>query len=160
MSDIVYQGIDIELLNQHLAAGVDPGGNRIEPFEATDDGWTLRCCLSDASPGDEIAIVAWSPFPWDGPYRETGPIVVHARPCAGRAPSPTLPPELEARELVLRPYGPDRRIAYDRVAHVSRDESVSDAVVSLLGHPDVTLVHGRNVTGGCWAFAAERRESA
>ncbi len=154
MTDIVFRGIDTQLLHHHLDLGVDPAGNLIEPFVADDDGWPLRCCLTDSRPGDEIAIIAWSPFPWDGPYRETGPIVVHAKACPGHAPSPSLPPRLDAREMVLRPYSHDRRIAYDHVTHVAADQSVSAAVAVLLEVSTVALVHGRNVTGGCWAFAA------
>lgn len=156
MSDVQFTtGIDPRLLRQCLAAGIDPAGNPIEPFEA-ERGWPLRCCLSDAVPGERIAILAWSPFPWEGPYAETGPIVVHADGCPRRAGRTDLPAEFEERAMVLRPYGPDRRIAYHRVVHVDQATSVSGAVADVLGHDDVDFVHGRNVTGGCYAFTARR----
>jgi hypothetical protein len=56
----------------------------------------------------------------------------------------------------LRPYGHDRRIAYHRVRHIAADDSLTVHVAELLGHDDVDFVHGRNVTGGCYAFTATR----
>ena len=156
MSDVVFtSGLDPDELQRCLAAGVDPCGNPIEPF-VTDGWWSLRCCLSDARPGERIAIISWSPFPWDGPYREAGPVVVHADFCGGVDPLPELPAEIDQRAMVLRPYGRDRRIAYHRVVTVEPEHSVSDAVSDVLDRDDVDFVHGRNVTGGCYAFTAAR----
>lgn len=151
-----FTGVDRAELDRVLAQGVDHGGNPIEPFVDVDGGWPLRCCLTDAAPGDRIAIVAWSPMPWRGPYAETGPVVVHAGGCPGGAVVDRLPSELEHRPITLRPYGPDRRIAYHRVRHVGADEPTSDIVAELLAHDDVVFVHGRNTTGGCYAFTATR----
>jgi hypothetical protein len=58
--------------------------------------------------------------------------------------------------MTLRPYGPDRRIAYHRVRHVAADESIEDAAATVLAEDDVDFVHGRNLTGGCYAFTARR----
>ena len=151
-------GIDLTELQAALARGVDHGGNPIEPFVDTDGGWPLRCCLNNSAPHDRIAIIAWSPFPWTGAYAEVGPIVVHADGCAGSDPSADLPAELNERAMTLRPYGPDRRIAYHRVRHVDADESIEHAVSAVLEADDVDFVHGRNVTGGCYAFTARRVE--
>ena len=153
---ISFNGIDMVELRKHLAGGVDPSGNPIESFVDPDGSWSLRCCLGDSRPGDEIAVVSWSPFPWDGPYREAGPIVVHTSGCPGGAPCGRLPDAIDRRAMQLRPYGHDRRIAYHRVTYVDADESVTDATTALLAHDDVDFVHGRNVVGGCYAFTAMR----
>ncbi len=147
-------GIDHTELARTLAAGVDHGGNPIEPFVDTDGGWPLRCCLSDSAPGDRIAIIAWSPMPWRGAYAETGPIVVHADACVDPGPLDRLPTALDRRAMTLRPYGADRRIAYHRVTHLAEGGSVTQALAEVLEHDDVDFVHGRNPTGGCYAFTA------
>ena len=155
---IVFRGVDPEELARVLTSGVDHGGNVVEPFTDADGGWPLRCCLQRSQPGDEIAIIAWSPFDWHGPYRETGPVVVHTRDCAGIAdPIAELPHELDATPMTLRPYGPDHRIAYDHVRHIGCGHSLTREVEALLEIDGIEMVHGRNVRGGCWAFTAQRR---
>ena len=148
-------GIDNDQLAAALQAGVDHGGNPIEPFVDHDGGWPLRCCLADSTPGDTIAIIAWSPFPWPGAYAETGPVVVHADGCDDAAP-PVLSAEFDQRPMVLRPYGHDHRIAYHRVRHVEAGRSLTAELAELLAETDVDFVQGRNVTGGCYAFTASR----
>lgn len=156
MQNVMFQGIDAAEYARVLAAGRDHGGNQIEPFVDDGGGWPLRCCLADSRPGDRLAIIAWSPFPWRGAYTETGPIVVHATGCAGVDPSPTLPTRFEDRELTLRPYTPEHRIAYHRVRHLEPGDGLSEAIGELLDHDDVDFVHARNRTGGCYAFTARR----
>lgn len=148
-------GIDHHQLAAALSTGLDHASNPIESFVDDDGGWPLRCCLTDSAAGDQIAIIAWSPFPWKGAYAETGPIVVHTQGCAG-ASSSTLSDEFEARAMTLRPYGYDQRIAYHQVRHVAEGASLSDELAALLAEADVDFVHGRNVTGGCYAFTATR----
>ncbi len=143
-------------LRHHLASGADAGGNPIESFVDAEGSWSLRCCLGDSGPADEIAIISWSPFPWDGPYREVGPIVVHTAGCEGVAPAARLPSAIDARPMQLRPYGHDHRIAYDHMTYVDADESVSDATAALLANDEIDFVHGRNLIGGCYAFTAVR----
>jgi hypothetical protein len=157
----IFTGTDPAELRQVLANGIDHGGNPIEPFTDGDGGWPLRCCLTDSQPGDRIAIIAWSPMPWNGAYAETGPIVVHADGCDTADPMSRLrrlPADFDARAMVLRPYGPDRRIAYHRVRHVAAGGSVTDHVEEVLAFDDVDFVHGRNVTGGCYSFTAMRSD--
>lgn len=153
---ISYQGIDHRQLKDVIAAGVDHGGNPIEPFIDTAGGWPLRCCLADSAPGDEIAIIAWSPFAWDGPYREVGPVVVHTSDCGGRQDSAELPADLDRAPMVLRPYGHDRRIAYPLVRHVAGEGSLTAEIADMLRNETIDFIHARNVTGGCYSFTAAR----
>lgn len=153
MTSLRFAGVDTDRLTLALASGIDHSGNTIEPFVDPDGGWPLRCCLADSAPGEEIAIIAWSPFPWKGAYAETGPVVVHTAPCSG--PTDTaLSHDLDVRPMVLRPYGFDQRIAYHHVRHVPAGGSLTDHVGELLDESDVDFVHARNVTGGCFAFVA------
>lgn len=156
MVQIEITGTERTALLEVLERGVDHGGNPVEPFVDEAGGWPLRCCLEDSRPGDEIAIIAWSPFPWAGAYAETGPVVVHTGGCTGPGVRHRLPPGLDDRPMTLRPYGPDHRIAYDKVRHVAEGGSLTEAARQLLDDPGVDLVHGRNVTGGCFSFQATR----
>ncbi len=151
-----YQGIDAQQLASALAQGVDHGGNRIEPFVDQRGGWPLRCCLADSVIGETIAIIAWSPFSWSGPYVETGPIVVHTDGCGGWPGGERLPDDLDRRAMTLRPYGVDHRIAYSEVRHVAAGQSLTAHVDELLTDTAIEVVHGRNVTGGCFSFQARR----
>lgn len=156
MTTITFEGVEPQQLRDVLAAGVDCAGNPIEPFVDAEGGWPLRCCLTDSAPGDEVAIIAWSPFRWHGPYRETGPIVVHTRGCAGSWQRPALPADFDQRRMTLRPYGREHTILYDLVTPVAAGNGLNEAVAALLQHPDVAEVYGRNVQGGCFAFVARR----
>lgn len=164
MSEI--QGIRFEVTGAdpaRLAAlwstGVDDNGDAVVPFVDGDGGWPLRCCLTDSRPGDELAIVAWSPFPWGGPFAERGPIVVHARPCDGPAGA-GVPPQFLDRAQVVRPYGADRRITYDHVRLVEAGGGLPGAIAAALADPAVDFVHARNVLAGCWSFTARRSGAA
>ena len=154
MTSLRFAGIDTDQLKLALDRGTDHAGNTIETFVDPDGEWPLRCCLTDSAPGEEIAIIAWSPFQWKGAYAETGPVVVHAVPCPGPATDATLPSDFDSRPMVLRPYGFDQRIAYHHVRHIAEGESLTAHVAELLDENDVDFVHARNVTGGCFAFAA------
>ncbi len=126
---IAFHGIDPDAYHRTLAAGIDHGGNPIETFEDAEGGWPLRCCLQTSSPGQRLAIIAWSPYPWRGRYAETGPIVAHADVRSSAVA--VLPVDLEMRPMTLRPYTHDHRIHYDLATHVAagRGEtaSVSDS---------------------------------
>ncbi len=153
---IVFEGIDLAELANVLHRGVDHGGNIVHEFDGSSGGWPMRCCLRNSHVGERIALVAWSPFPWEGPYRETGPIFVHLDGCEGWRASSVLPEDLDQRPMVLRPYGHDQRIAYPLVRHLPEGSSITGEIAQMLADPEVDFVHGRNVTGGCFSFTARR----
>ena len=154
MHTITYEGIDPAELERVLASGVDHGGNPIEPYIDDEGGMPLRCCMADAVRGDRLAIIAWSPFRWQNAYRETGPIVVHTEGCEPVASLDALPPDMNLRPMILRPYGPDHTIAYHHVRQIPAAEGLGQHVEDLLALDDVELVQGRNPVGGCYAFTA------
>lgn len=156
MTSVIFEGIQPTDLREVLASGVDQGGNPIQPFIDADGGWPMRCCLADSLPGDEVAIIAWSPFRWQGPYRETGPIVVHTNGCSSTWQAAALPEEFDQRPMTLRPYGAEHSILYELVSPISAGSGLNAAVGALLERPEVAEVYGRNVRGGCFAFVARR----
>lgn len=153
--DFVVTGADPAQLATLWSTGVDHAGDAVEPFVDAEGGWPLRCCLADSRPGDELAIVAWSPFPWSGPFAERGPIVVHAAPCAGPA-GRGVPQQFLGRPQVVRPYAADRRIAYDHVRLLEPGGGLPAAIAGALADPAIDFVHARNVLAGCWSFTARR----
>lgn len=154
---VLISGLDPEALTRLRATGVDHAGNEMQTFH--DDGaWPLRCCLRDSTVGELLAIVAFSPFPWDSPYRETGPVVIHAEACAGWDGS--LPPAFEDRRQVLRAFGADgrrdRTQVYDRHRLVEPGEGLLRSIREVLADPRVEFVQARNVLSQCYSFTAAR----
>jgi hypothetical protein len=74
-------------------ATVDDDGNAVE-FD--DQIGPCRHCLRYSSPGERLALVAYSPFEQRNAYRESGPIFVHADGCA-RFDGAGIPPAFEKR---------------------------------------------------------------
>lgn len=150
---VAIAGIDLAALDQLRRTGIDHGGNPVEPFLDETGGWPLRCCLTDSEPGDRVAIVSWSPFPWTGAYRELGPIVVHAEHCP-RPHDGSFPAQFEQRRQTLRPYGADHRIAYQHAVIVEPGTGLEATIDRLLADPAIEFVHARNVLAGCYSFTA------
>jgi hypothetical protein len=152
-------GADSRRLALLRQTSVDHGGNPVEPFIDDEGGWPLRCCLTDSRPGEQLAIVAWSPFEWSGPFAEVGPIVIHATECAGFTGS-GVPPQFLTRRQIVRPYGHDRRIAYDHIVLVEPDGSLPVVLADVLARPDVAFTLVRNVLAGCFSFTAHTTSSS
>ena len=98
--------------------------------------------------------MAWNPFPWSGPYAEVGPVVIHASGCDNRHLGDRVPDQFRGRAQILRPYGHDRRIAYDLIRHLRPDDDLDAAIAELLADPDVSFLQARNVMSGCYSFTA------
>jgi Protein of unknown function (DUF1203) len=158
MSQVVFAGIDVGELARVLEQGVDCDGSLIEVFVDSEGGRPLRCCLQPSRTGDQLAIIAWSPYCWNGPYRETGPIIVHVDGCAGTPPLTTLPQDLHDRPMALRPYDANHRIMYPLVEHFPPNSNLTDRVIDLFNNPEVVEVYAKNHVGGCFAFVARRAE--
>ncbi len=150
---IAVIGLDPARLARLWDTRIDDGGNPVHGFTATGDRQPLRCCLRDADPGEEIAVVAANPYPWRGPYAEVGPVFVHLQDCGGRDGT-GLPPQFRARPQVLRPYDQEHRIAYDRIRSVPGDGSIVDELQDLLAFEDIDVVQARNPGPGCYSFTA------
>jgi hypothetical protein len=86
----------------------------------------------------------------EGAYAESGPVFLHADPCAG-PDRPGYPDEFRRRTQVFRAYSADGRIVGGRVV---RPEDDQEAVAEeLLAEADVAYLHSRNVVHGCYMFA-------
>lgn len=159
MTNITYVGAAPRPLRSMLQAGRDHSGNAITAFVDGDGGWNLRCCLRDSAIGERIAIVAWSPFPWSGPYAECGPIVVHAQPCGGYDET-RFPVDFHDRRQVVRPYLQDQTLDYDRAAIIEPGAGLEDHIHLLLQDTRIAFVHSRSMLSGCFSFGASATEVA
>lgn len=148
-------GTDAADLSEVRRTGRDVLGNPVEPFVDTEGGWPVRCCLRDSRPGEVLAIIAWCPFDWRGPFAEVGPIVVHHESCAPVTLA-SVPVAFLDRQQVVRPYGADHRLDYDHARVVAGDGSLPEVLDDLLGLPAIEMVVARNAVAGCFSFTARR----
>lgn len=142
-----------ELVDRWRARGVDDYGNTLAPVVAdAPNAFPCRHCLRDAMPGEPMLLAAHSPFALPGPYKEVGPVFVHATPCA-RWRDDGVPPQLRRRLLALR--------GYDR-AQTMIDATVVDGAAlepeleRVLARGDVDFVHVRFAKPGCFACRIDR----
>lgn len=143
-----------ERLDAVRERGTDDFGNRFVPFAATGEGEPLRCCLRYARADEPIALISWAPFTDVSPWREVGPVYVHADRCDGYRET-SLPAELRRGPRVLRTYRPDGSMNYEHNTLVG-DEDLEPVLDRLLAEPDVATVHVRTVLPQCFHYAVTR----
>jgi hypothetical protein len=117
--------------------------------------YPCRRCLRDAEVGEELALFPYDPFLADSPYRQAGPIFVHARDCT---PDPddlrAAPVQLLTRQLSLRGFDAQHL----QVATAVIDGAdVEQAARRMLAKPGVEYLHVHNAAPGCFAVRIERR---
>lgn len=150
-------GFEIHPIPESVLAGVrasgDNGDATVEHLVA-EGGEPLRCCLRNADPGERAILYSYElPLP-PSPYRETGPVYVHAEPCAGPVSRTAYPAEWRGRPQVLRAYDRRGRIHEATRVHDGRDPEA--AIAEVLAIPEVAYLHSRNVAYGCYMFAITR----
>src|SRR6266516_4295994 len=143
-------------LDRIRAQGHDDHGNRLRPITDEHGGTPLRCCLRNASPGEPIALIAWSPFqlPQPSPYAEVGPVFIHAERCAGYPSQDAYPDGFRSRPQVFRAYDTQSRIV-DAVL-VEAGQGQEAVIAALLVRAEVAFLHSRNVLYGCYMFQIDR----
>ena len=147
--------VDPDIIERVRRTGRDVNDTPVERVVAAGDE-PVRCCLTDARPGDELLLMGYRPsLPGPSPYVETGAVFVHAAPCAGPADTSSYPEAWLRRSQVLRAY--DER-GWIHPATTVHDGSDAPAVLAaVLAAPGVVEVHSRNIGYGCFMFAATRR---
>jgi hypothetical protein len=134
----------------------DEFGNPFTAYAATGDGEPLRCCLRYARPGEPIALISWAPFLELSPWREVGPVYVHADACPGYGAAAALPPELREGPRVLRTYRADGSMDYGHNTIVDEGDDLQGPLVRLLAEPEVASVHVRTLLPQCFLYAVTR----
>ena len=151
---LTVHAIDPARLDAVRESGEDGWGNPFTPYAASGSGEPLRCCLRFARPGESIALISFAPFTAASPWREVGPVYVHAEHCEGYADR-WLPDELRRGPRVLRAYRADGSMNYERNTLVD-EEDLEPVLDRLLAEPDVATVHVRTVLPQCFLYAVTR----
>ncbi len=154
MHTMTTHAIDPARLDAVRAAGEDGWGNPFTPYAASGSGEPLRCCLRFARAGESIALISFAPFTAASPWREVGPVYVHAERCEGYAER-WLPAELRGGPRVLRTYRADGSMNYEHNTLVG-EEDLEPVLDRLLDEPDVATVHVRTVLPQCFLYAVTR----
>jgi hypothetical protein len=118
------------------------------------DAYPCRRCLRDAEPGETVVLLSYDPFVdgADTPYRQPGPIFVHAGPCAYE-PSEELPAQVTRRLLSVRSFGDDHLMLGGVVVQGAELEAT---VGGLFDDDDVSYLHVHNAGPGCFAVRIDR----
>ena len=141
---------------------LDDAGRTPQPFVDRDGGSPLRCCNRLSRPGEQIVLASYSPLHrWavanakdPGPYDETGPVFLHAEPCAGSSDG-GFPEDYRGLPRVLRPYDADGRILDGQVIEEG-DLQPEGAIDQVFSDPAVAFIHARALLAGCFTFAIDR----
>jgi hypothetical protein len=150
--------IDPAELDEIRRSGRDTAGN-VPALWPDPEGVPLRCCLRRARPDDEVLLISYAPLRRPSPWREVGPVFVHARPCEGWTADVGLPPELRRGPRVLRGYRRDGSLDYSAIRVIQKGEDVEPPLQELLAAPDVHEVHVRALAEQCFTYrvrAADR----
>ena len=138
------------------AGGLDAHGQVPERHVSDGDGVPCRHCLTRVGKGEPYLILAYRPFPAPQPYAETGPIFLHAAPCARAEEADRVPEILTERpDFVLRGYDARDRIVYDTCT-IAPGEEIVPAAERLLEGDRVAYRHVRARTSTCYQCRIER----
>ena len=148
---LTAHAIDPAELDEIRRTGRDPAGNAPVPWpDAT--GSPLRCCLRRARPEDDVVLISYAPLREASPWREVGPVFVHAGPCGGWTEGAGLPPDLRRGPRVLRGYRADGSLDYSAIRVVAQGEDVEPPLQELLADPAVDEIHVRALAEQCFTY--------
>ena len=135
-------------------ARIDAQGNQLRPQRADEPhAFPCRHCLRDAEPGEELLLASYTPYQTQNPYREFGPVFVHAEACPRYRAEQGIPDQLRRRLLALRGYDGQQRLL---AGEVVQGAEVEGAIERLLSRDDVAWIHVRFAKPGCFACRIER----
>ncbi|KGF69091.1 hypothetical protein LL06_12815 [Hoeflea sp. BAL378] len=139
--------------------GPDSYGNPPEKKVSDGAGVPCRRCMKMVSRGEPYLVAAWRPFGALHAYAETGPVFLHAEPCAPDPVGPgELPPFLLSPDYILRGYDAGERIVYGTGGVIAREQILA-RIGQLLDEPGVEAVHIRSSRNNCYhckAVSADR----
>jgi hypothetical protein len=153
--DIVFSALPSATVERLRAGAPDANGQPPER-RVSDGGAPCRHCLREIGAGETMLVLAHRPFPGLQPYAETGPIFLHAEPCA-RHPDTSAMPELFAgwERLMVRGYGTDDRIVYG-TGRVVETAELEAACRLILADPSVAYLHLRSAKNNCYQARVDR----
>ena len=157
MSTFLLRAVDPTELAAVRSTGRDVAGHVPEPFQDSEGGSQLRCCLRRSRPGDRLLLISHAPLAADRPWREVGPVFVHAEACDGWAGGiGTVPAWFDDAARVVRAYDSTGAMRYDANRLVRAGEGVAAALADVFGDPTVVEAHVRNSVAQCFVARAVR----
>lgn len=132
--------------------------NGLVPERKISDGGGNPCrhCLTEIPEGEEMLVLAYSPFPSPQPYAEMGPIFLCAKQCDRHPVSHVLPAMFQEWERTLiRGYTADHRIQYGSGSAVDMKE-VERVAEQIFADSDVDYIHLRSISYNCYQCRIER----
>ena len=155
LRDVVIVPVPSDVIDRARAAS-EPGSEAAATVTVTAGGGEpLRCCLTNARPGDSLILFNFEPPLPPSPYQEKGAVFVHASPCGSEVDAHVYPSEWLGRPQVLRSY--DQR-GWIHSASVHDGTSPRAAISAAFADPAVVEVHSRNVAYGCYMFSLRRTD--
>ena len=155
MTTIQIEPIDPSDLARIRDTGSGANGVPNEPIELT-AGQQLRCCLRLTEAGEDLLLISYAPLAAQRPWREAGPVFVHAGPC----PEPfdgQIPAWFDDGPRVLRAYDRTGAMLYAQNRKVEAGAGVPGALEQQFDDPAVAEVHVRNDLPQCFIAKAVRR---
>lgn len=156
MTHVTFIAMPTEEARHFQAGGADAYG--LAPERRISDGAGVPCrhCLEDVAKGEAYLVLAYRPFPALQPYAETGPIFLHADPCARAPDQPSIPAMLARRKAhLIKGYGTDDRIIYG-TGQVVASGDLEAAAAAILAREDVAYVHVRSALNNCFTCRIDR----
>jgi hypothetical protein len=161
MTHPTYHAIEPARLTAMRVRDADDFGNPWLPRAA--EGWEpLRCCLRVASPGEDIALISYSPWPqpWTTAWAEAGPVFVCHRECPGYPTTEQYPRGLLKQHAQLNPFDHSGARAYRHITFVKPDDDHEVAVRAVLAQPEVSRLHVRSAVAQCFTFEVRPADAA
>ena len=153
---IKYLAMPTEIARTFQTGAADAYGQIPERQVSDGDGVPCRHCLQDVAAGDTYLILSYRPFPEPQPYAETGPIFLHAKPCARAEDSGTAPAMVLKRKAhLIKGYGANDRIVYGTGKIVPSNDLDAEAA-AILNRDDVAYVHVRSSVNNCYTCRIDR----
>jgi Protein of unknown function (DUF1203) len=145
-----YVAIPNEVAARARRTGKDAFGHNIQVLM---EHGPCRSCLRISEEPEEFLLLSYQPLPDRNPYAEVGPIFIHARECEPYSMPEQFPADFARRELVVRAYDNDGRIAD---ATVAKPGEAPAAAAHFLSDPTVAEVHVRHTSYTCFDFKVVR----
>jgi hypothetical protein len=143
MVELRVEGVASDWVEHIRGGGADANGQPALVRIAEGGANPCRHCLGLIADGDEKLVLAHRPFASAQPYAETGPIFLHAKPCA-RYASDALPGWFAFMDPALvRGYDAGDWIRYD-TGDVVRGPELADACRRILADASIAYVHVRS----------------
>lgn len=152
----LFKALPTDAVRALQAGAPDAYGLTPERRISDGDGVPCRHCLENVGAGEAYLVLAFRPFPALQPYAETGPIFLHADPCARAGDSDALPALFgRTAAYIVRGYSADDRIVYGTGAVVPTTDIPARAS-ELLAREDIAYLHMRSAKNNCYQCRIER----